>query len=113
MADVEKKADTTVTSPPSPDIGPGTMKKRNKFLNAVKGHARDPNEYGKQLFEQALEYDEAQLERDALKVKRKIDFMILPLMCGTYSAYPQTASINPLTYNPSGLVPRQTNPKLQ
>lgn len=85
MADVEKKAEAVaIASPASLDITGGSTRKRNKLVSILKGHVADPNEYGKELFEQALQYDEAQLKRDAVKVRRKIDFLILPLMCGTY-----------------------------
>jgi len=85
MANIEEKAEAvTSTSSMPPDVGGSTTRRKNKLINALKGRVTDPNEYGKELFEQALQYDEAQLERDAVKVKRKIDFLILPLMCGTY-----------------------------
>ena len=87
MADTEKRAEAVaITSPDSPtEVAPGSLRQRNKLISALKGKVIDPDEYGRQLLEQALQYDEAQLERDAIKVRRKIDFMILPLMCGTYS----------------------------
>ncbi|RDW59325.1 putative Mfs allantoate transporter [Aspergillus mulundensis] len=42
------------------------------------------NEVGKDYFQRSLQYDEAQLERDAVKVRRKLDFYVLPLMMITY-----------------------------
>ncbi|KAL4906381.1 hypothetical protein BDW74DRAFT_190114 [Aspergillus multicolor] len=44
----------------------------------------DLNEVGRDYFQRALQYDEAQLERDAVKVRRKLDFYVLPLMMVTY-----------------------------
>ncbi|GAD97578.1 major Facilitator Superfamily protein [Paecilomyces variotii No. 5] len=35
-------------------------------------------------FELSLQYDQAQLEKDAVKVRRKLDFMVLPMMMTTY-----------------------------
>lgn len=32
------------------------------------------------VFEQSLQYDPAQLERDAVKVRRKLDFVVLPMV---------------------------------
>lgn len=36
------------------------------------------------LYEQSHQYDQAQLERDAIKVRRKLDFIVLPMVrrCG-------------------------------
>lgn len=44
----------------------------------------DLNDLGKEYFEKSLQYDEAQLERDAIKVRRKLDFIVLPMMMTTY-----------------------------
>ena len=40
---------------------------------------------GRALYEQALTYDAEQLERDAKKVKRKLDFIVLPIVSPTSS----------------------------
>lgn len=110
MADVEKKVETVaVSSPTSLDIAVGSIRKRNKLVEALKGHVTDPNEYGRQLFEQALQYDEAQLERDAKIVKRKLDFMILPLMCGTYSMYLHNITLAHPANGPAKWSPSSTN----
>jgi hypothetical protein len=39
---------------------------------------------GRELFERSLQYDSAQLERDSIKVRRKLDFIVLPMMMTTY-----------------------------
>lgn len=39
---------------------------------------------GFDLFQQSHQYDPAQLERDAIKVRRKLDFIVLPMMMMTY-----------------------------
>jgi hypothetical protein len=38
------------------------------------------DDIGRELYEKSLEYDTAQLERDAKKVKRKLDFIVLPIV---------------------------------
>jgi hypothetical protein len=35
---------------------------------------------GRRYFELSLQYDQAQLERDAVKVRRKLDFIVLPMV---------------------------------
>ncbi|OJJ50264.1 hypothetical protein ASPZODRAFT_149629 [Penicilliopsis zonata CBS 506.65] len=37
-----------------------------------------------ELFEKSLQYDPAELQRDAVKVRRKLDFIVLPMMMTTY-----------------------------
>ncbi|EXJ85329.1 hypothetical protein A1O1_05693 [Capronia coronata CBS 617.96] len=39
---------------------------------------------GLALFEKSFQYDPAQLQRDSVKVRRKLDFLVLPLMMVTY-----------------------------
>ncbi|KAL1896138.1 hypothetical protein Sste5346_004880 [Sporothrix stenoceras] len=43
------------------------------------------DDVGRALYEQAQTYDVAQLEQDAHKVKRKLDFIVLPMMMITYA----------------------------
>lgn len=38
------------------------------------------NDVGRVLYEQAHTYDVAQLQRDSVKVKRKLDFIVLPMV---------------------------------
>ncbi|CAK7566769.1 MAG: hypothetical protein SEPTF4163_004721 [Sporothrix epigloea] len=80
--DAEK---AVATSPPS-DHGVGTTTDFEKggFLSRLKGQRIDLDELGKQYYQQSLQYDEEQLKRDAIKVRRKLDFLVLPLMATTY-----------------------------
>ena len=63
---------------------PGVVEERksrwNSFLGFVQGRSNDPNTLGKELLQKALEYDEAQLELDAIKVRRKLDWMVIPMV---------------------------------
>lgn len=38
------------------------------------------NDVGRVLYEQAQTYDVEQLQRDSVKVKRKLDFIVLPMV---------------------------------
>lgn len=87
MADMEKHTAQSAPSPHSSDDAVGTSKDNGLFgriFDAVKGQQQDPDAIGRHLFEQSAQYPEAQLERDAIRVRRKLDFLILPMMCGTY-----------------------------
>lgn len=97
MADVEKHPNAatngskeTESSPPSSHSTPaaGKTTKSPSFvaniLATLKGSDRDPDEIGRHLLEQSEAYDPAQLERDARRVRRKLDWLLLPMMCGTY-----------------------------
>ncbi|KPI34296.1 putative transporter [Cyphellophora attinorum] len=88
MADVEK-SQTRVSPLISSDVDTsetslGQVNHRRGWLARLKGQVQDPDELGKELFAKSQQYDEAQLERDAVRVRRKLDFILLPLMCGTY-----------------------------
>ncbi|OAL25004.1 hypothetical protein AYO20_10538 [Fonsecaea nubica] len=79
MADVEKTPVQVIE--PTAD----TLSKPSRtLLSRLKGSANDPDVLGKELLQKALEFDEAQLERDALKVRRKLDWMVIPMMMTTY-----------------------------
>lgn len=76
MADAEKTP--VEVSEPHPDQ---SAPKTGTILNFFKGTAiNDPNVLGKDLLRRALEFDEAQLERDAVKVRKKLDFLVLPMV---------------------------------
>ncbi|KAH0841554.1 putative transporter [Fonsecaea pedrosoi] len=79
MADVEKTPVQTIE--PTADTH---SKPSRTLLSRLKGSANDPDALGKELLQKALEFDEAQLERDALKVRRKLDWMVIPMMMTTY-----------------------------
>ncbi|EXJ91389.1 hypothetical protein A1O1_04501 [Capronia coronata CBS 617.96] len=80
MADMEKNP-AQITIPPVEPEAP----KEGKLLQFLKGtNINDPNILGRELLEKALEFDEDQLERDSIKVRRKLDFMVVPMMMTTY-----------------------------
>jgi hypothetical protein len=51
------------------------------FVERRRAEIRDPNAVGKALLQRALEFDEAQLERDAVRVRRKLDLIVIPMVC--------------------------------
>ncbi|KAK4946608.1 hypothetical protein LTR10_014460 [Elasticomyces elasticus] len=83
MADAEK-APVEVTQPRAEESTPqtGTVTSKAGFWKA--SFVNDPNELGRDLLTKALEFDEAQLERDSIKVRKKLDFIVLPMMMTTY-----------------------------
>ena len=90
MADTEKHPDGGEASPPSSHssavIGNDTSKQSifGKLWSSVQGSPQDPDAIGRHLLDQSTQYDSAQLEHDAARVRRKLDFLLLPMMCGTY-----------------------------
>ncbi|EXJ65068.1 hypothetical protein A1O7_01408 [Cladophialophora yegresii CBS 114405] len=80
MADIEKKQ-AQITEPAVEATPPPP---KASFLDRFGGRTNDPNVLGKELLQKALEFDEAQLERDAIKVRRKLDFIVIPMMMTTY-----------------------------
>ncbi|KIW41001.1 uncharacterized protein PV06_06598 [Exophiala oligosperma] len=83
MSDIEKTP-AQVSEPPAA-AEPGTSTKISKVMGFVKGTTtNDLNVLGKDMLQKALEHDEAQLERDSIKVRRKLDFIVLPMMMCTY-----------------------------
>jgi hypothetical protein len=79
MKDTEKSPEY-VTEPPVEAVSP-LLPAKTSFLSRLSGRANDPNVLGKELLERALEFDQAQLERDAIKVRRKLDFIVIPMVC--------------------------------
>jgi hypothetical protein len=51
------------------------------FVERGRSEIHDPNAVGKALLQRALEFDEAQLERDAVRVRRKLDLIVIPMVC--------------------------------
>ncbi|KAF2167326.1 hypothetical protein M409DRAFT_53930 [Zasmidium cellare ATCC 36951] len=84
MQETEKGPWTNVDpSSPASDIAVGQVEEQSKvkgMIQRLKGPKIDPDELGRQLFEESQQYDEAQLERDAVKVRRKLDFLLLPMV---------------------------------
>lgn len=72
MSDVEKRAETAVVPHISYAVG-DTVE--------VPGKNGDQLDIGFGLFQQSHQYNTAQLERDAVKVRRKLDFIVLPMVC--------------------------------
>ena len=86
MADIEKHP-SNASTPPRIDIDNGTSKNATffgRFWGTVNGEQQDPDSIGRELFAKSAQYPEAQLEHDAIRVRWKLDLMILPMMCGTY-----------------------------
>lgn len=72
MTDIEKRAVPTSDSEISPDYGNGDS---TEIPNKVKFA-----DIGYDLFEKSRQYDTVQLEIDAVKVRRKLDFIVLPMV---------------------------------
>ena len=71
-----------VKSSPETEIG---QVKSTSIFDRLKLQKIDLNEVGKELFEQSLQYDQDQLERDSIKVRRKLDFLVLPMVSSRMS----------------------------
>jgi hypothetical protein len=69
MEDIEKR--------PDPQEAPDTPSREGQTLEFNEKHA----DIGLGLFQQSHQYDTAQLELDAVKVRRKLDFLLLPMVC--------------------------------
>ena len=79
MSDIEKNQ--AQATEPSVELGSQQSK---KFIDRVKGRTNDPNVLGKELLRKALEFDEPQLERDAVKVRRRLDWIVIPMVCSPH-----------------------------
>ncbi|KAL4951934.1 major facilitator superfamily domain-containing protein [Aspergillus filifer] len=76
-----KEANEAITSASEDGIG---SSRSVSWIHRFGGRKQDLNEVGKDYFQLSLQYDPAQLERDAVKVRRKLDFYVLPMMMITY-----------------------------
>ncbi|KAH6712288.1 MFS transporter [Leptodontidium sp. MPI-SDFR-AT-0119] len=76
MADIEKRAAPAPDSGISPDYG-------NRDSTEIPSKANFAD-IGYDLFQQSQQYDTTQLEIDSVKVRRKLDFIVLPMMMTTY-----------------------------
>ncbi|KAH8690122.1 MFS transporter [Talaromyces proteolyticus] len=76
-----KEADEAVVVSSDHDFG---TSKPVGFLARLKGDRVDLNDVAKIYFQQSLQYDQSQLERDSIRVRRKLDFIVLPMMMTTY-----------------------------
>lgn len=84
MADIEK-SQAHVTEPAVAVEGPSSptpSSQKKSFLGRfrLEGRTNDPNVLGKEFLQRALEFDEAQLEADSIKVRRKLDWMVIPMV---------------------------------
>jgi hypothetical protein len=62
------------------DDGTGEVKTKGNAFNRLIHRKNDLNLLGKEMLQQSLQYDQAQLEADSVKVKRKLDFLVLPMV---------------------------------
>lgn len=86
MADIEKEP--VRASEPAVEVGVATdVPKTQKFLSFLTEQKNDPNVLGKELLQKALEYDPEQLERDGIKVRRKLDFIVIPMVCMCFALH--------------------------
>lgn len=85
MADIEKQP--VQASEPAVEVGTTTVaSKTQRLLAFLNEEKNDPNILGKELLQKALEFDPEQLERDSIKVRRKLDFIVIPMVCTLCSA---------------------------
>lgn len=75
-----EKGTSTGLEPAGADVGSGEVVTKRGILHRLL-HGRDHlDELGKEMLKQSLQYDQAQLEADAVKVKRKLDLLVLPMV---------------------------------
>lgn len=87
-----KEVDAPVTS--ASDHENGTSRSVG-LISRLKGQRMDLNELGKAYFQQSLQYEEHQLERDSVKVRRKLDFYVLPLVRSSRYYQLRVMQLNP------------------
>lgn len=80
MSKVMDVDEAAATSLPDHEVGTSTDVEKGGFRSRFVGQRVDLNELGKSYYQQSLQYDEEQLKRDAVKVRRKLDFIVLPLV---------------------------------
>lgn len=79
MTDIEKTPAFDAAIKPETDVKGET--------ELIKGGG-DSDNIGLELFKESLQYDTAQLERDAVKVRRKLDFIVLPMVKSSLISFP-------------------------
>ncbi|KAI1846987.1 hypothetical protein JX265_006816 [Neoarthrinium moseri] len=79
----EKKLESGI-KPCDTDIGTSSVLKNQNAFQRLMHRKNDLNDLGKEMLQQSFHYDQAQLEADAVKVRRKLDFLVLPMMMTTY-----------------------------
>ncbi|RDW79858.1 major facilitator superfamily protein-3 [Coleophoma cylindrospora] len=81
MADIEKHH-----VPPTTEISSEEAVSKGEIMELAAKAKLDGmhTDKGLDLFQQSLQYDTEQLARDSVKVRRKLDFIVLPMMMTTY-----------------------------
>jgi hypothetical protein len=79
MSDMEKTPVQAGPAEPTDEAGT-TVPRQNKLMEFLTLQTNDPNILGKELLQKALEIDEEQLERDGVKVRRKLDWIVIPMV---------------------------------
>ncbi|KAI5866278.1 MFS general substrate transporter [Durotheca rogersii] len=81
----EKEVIPVAESTADTERGVGAVLTEEKGLfRRMISRRNDLNELGKDMLQQSQQYDKAQLEADAIKVRRKLDSIVLPMMMITY-----------------------------
>ncbi|KAG4218341.1 hypothetical protein PC116_g33179 [Phytophthora cactorum] len=70
----------SVASETERGIGLVLPEKRKNILGGLLDRRNDLNELGRDMLQQSLQYDRAQLEADAIKVRWKLDLLVLPMV---------------------------------
>lgn len=78
MVDLEKTSDTNAASPTSLR---GSVLGDSSILNH---YSEEHTDIGLELYQKSLQYDPEQLARDSIKVRMKLDYVVLPMICMTY-----------------------------
>jgi hypothetical protein len=77
---VEEKNTPTGASQVDSELGSSSVLRNQNAIQRLMHRKNDLNELGKEMLQQSLQYDQAQLEVDAIKVRRKLDFLVLPMV---------------------------------
>ncbi|KAI8963198.1 hypothetical protein F5Y11DRAFT_320163 [Daldinia sp. FL1419] len=60
--------------------GTGVVLPKNGVLGGLVHRRNDLNQLGKDMLQQSLRYDRAQLQAHAIKVRWKLDLLVLPMV---------------------------------
>ena len=77
----EKNETSSAKSPVDVESGVGLELPKENALQRLIHRRNDLNQLGKDMLQKSLQYDRAQLEADAVKVRWKLDLMVLPMVC--------------------------------
>ncbi|KAI1455017.1 MFS general substrate transporter [Annulohypoxylon moriforme] len=80
----EKNEPSVAKSPVDIEPGVGLDLPKQNALQRLIHRRNDLNQLGKDMLQKSLQYDRAQLEADAVKVRWKLDLLVLPMMMTTY-----------------------------